>query len=212
LKMERFLGGNTERNFERGKMSLPKKSIWESSHWKAILAIGGVVTFIGAIVGLIYNSLLLSEKVDFWNRLIIPIINFFTSQIPLYAVLLSSLIAIVVFFWRFFKYKSVKDKQIEELNTNNRELTNDNSRMGHDLAGKVFDIARLNAQIKRQQEEADKRNSDTSRMLEKLTNEKRELERQLTEATRENMRQREDIADLQRKIKNLEKPKPKIID
>ena len=193
-------------------MSLPKKSIWESSHWKAILAIGGVVTFIGAIVGLIYNSLLLSEKVDFWNRLIIPIINFFTSQIPLYAVLLSSLIAIVVFFWRFFKYKSVKDKQIEELNTNNRELTNDNSRMGHDLAGKVFDIARLNAQIKRQQEEADKRNSDTSRMLEKLTNEKRELERQLTEATRENMRQREDIADLQRKIKNLEKPKPKIID
>jgi hypothetical protein len=68
---------------------MPKKSIWDSQVWKIVVAIG-------IILGILSSALQISGKVDFWNSLILPIINFFTIPIPLYSVPLAFIIVIVI--------------------------------------------------------------------------------------------------------------------
>ena len=67
---------------------MPKKSIWESNTWKTVIAISVIAT-IGSFL------LQLSGQVDFWNILILPIINFFNYSVPLYSIPLSFLAGFV---------------------------------------------------------------------------------------------------------------------
>lgn len=69
--------------------TLPKKSIWESNLWKTIIAIS-------VILSIITYLLQISGKVDFWNFLIVPILNFFTIPVPLYSIPLAFLVVLAI--------------------------------------------------------------------------------------------------------------------
>ena len=67
---------------------MPKKSLWESNIWKTIIAISVIAT-IGSFI------LQLSGHVNFWNILILPIINFFNYPLPLYSIPLAFLVVLI---------------------------------------------------------------------------------------------------------------------
>jgi hypothetical protein len=68
---------------------MPKKSMWESNLWKMIVAIG-------TVLGIISYLLQISGKVDFFNSLILPIINFFTMPVPLYSIPLAFIVVLAI--------------------------------------------------------------------------------------------------------------------
>lgn len=68
---------------------MPKKSIWDSHFWKSVIAIG-------TILGIISSALQISGKVDFWNSLILPIVNFFMIPVPLYSIPLAFLVVLAI--------------------------------------------------------------------------------------------------------------------
>jgi len=68
---------------------MPSKSIWDSQVWKTVIAIG-------IILGILSSALQISGKVDFWNSLILPIINFFTIPVPLYSIPLAFLVVLAI--------------------------------------------------------------------------------------------------------------------
>jgi len=74
------------------RLEMPRvssKSIWDSQAWKVILAIAVILSIISYL-------LQITGKVDIWNSLILPIINFFTFPIPLYSVPLAIIIVIAI--------------------------------------------------------------------------------------------------------------------
>ena len=68
---------------------MPEKSIWESNFWKTIVAISVILTIISYL-------LQISGRVNFWDSLILPIINFFTIPIPLYSIPLAFLVVLII--------------------------------------------------------------------------------------------------------------------
>ena len=68
---------------------MPNKSIWESQIWKIVVAMG-------IILGILSSVLQMSGKVDFWNSLIMPIVNFFTIPVPLYSIPLAFLVVLAI--------------------------------------------------------------------------------------------------------------------
>jgi hypothetical protein len=66
---------------------MPKKSIWDSSIVKAIAALAALVTVVGFVLQYF-------GKVDFWNNLFVPVINFFNFPVPLYSIPLAFLVVI----------------------------------------------------------------------------------------------------------------------
>jgi hypothetical protein len=47
-------------------------------------------------LGILSSALQISGKVDFWNSLILPIINFFTIPVPLYSIPLTFLVVLAL--------------------------------------------------------------------------------------------------------------------
>jgi len=68
---------------------MSKKSVWESSFWKAVGALSALVTIIVAVLQFF-------GKVDFYKQFILPISNFFTLPIPLYSVPLTLFVVLII--------------------------------------------------------------------------------------------------------------------
>ena len=80
---------NVFSNLTTGMARMPSKSIWDSQFWKIVIAIG-------IILGILSSALQISGKVDFWNSLIVPIINFFTIPVPLYSIPLAFIVVLAI--------------------------------------------------------------------------------------------------------------------
>jgi signal transduction histidine kinase len=85
---------------------MPKKSIWESNFWKTVIAISVILTILSSSLAIL-NYL---QILDVYNLVLLPIINFFTTPIPLYSVPLTIIILLMVLLILAYRSGSNKSK------------------------------------------------------------------------------------------------------
>ncbi|MEM3526121.1 MAG: hypothetical protein QXV37_01795 [Candidatus Jordarchaeaceae archaeon] len=68
---------------------MAKRSRWYESIWKLI----GVLA---VIFGLIASALQIFGVVDFWDALIIPLYDFLTSSVPVYILVVSLILVVII--------------------------------------------------------------------------------------------------------------------
>lgn len=66
-----------------------KKSRWYESLWK-------LISVLAVIFGLIASALQIFGAVDFWGALIIPLCDFLTSSVPVYILVVSLILVVIV--------------------------------------------------------------------------------------------------------------------
>lgn len=83
---------------------LAEKSIWDNDVWKVIVGFSVILTIITSL-------LQISGILDLWRTLVLPIITFFTSPIPLYSIPLSLLLifAFVLVVTYLFGSRSIRN-------------------------------------------------------------------------------------------------------